>query len=103
LLFLFVAADFRQVAAKVVIAAVAMEIVLEHHGFHLNAVHQDDPAFRVRVHGVLVVRRGVQRFPVHRIILDALRFLFKRIHHSAPPLLCMNTNLPFPQQDKFLS
>ena len=85
------AAHERQLAAQVVVLAIAVEVVAEHHGLDLDAVHEDDAGFRVRVGVELLIGARGKVFPVEGHVLDRLRrFLVERVHRAS----CSSSSVP---------
>ena len=78
------AAHEGEVAAQVVVLAVAVEVVAEHHGLHLDTVHEDDARLGVRIGFQLLVRAGRKILPVqHHVLKGFRRFLVKRVHRAS--------------------
>ena len=86
MLLLLAAADARQLAAQLVVAAVSGELMREPVGLELRAVHENDARARIGVDGVLVVGLDVEPRPVEKGIVHFAGIFGKGIHCAY--LLC---------------
>ena len=84
LLHLFHAAAESDLAAQVVVLAMAMEVVAEQGRLHLDAVHEDDAGLGVGIGLQLVVRLRLDALPIlHEVHVGFLGFLLERVHASS--------------------